>query len=431
MRAPSPALPRNGGGRASCARPLGGRGLAWWEKWLGRRFPCGTPLRTRRRRYYCGIQSRHEMTSEHADRPRILIVDDEKFIRDILADFLGMEGYVVRTAEDGTAALREIRARALRHDHQRPQDAAHGGHRAARRPSAPRRPGRAHGHHDRLRHRRDRHRRDEAGRVRLRPQAVQGRRGHPRRPARDREAAHGRREPAAARGPLALQGQRGHRGEPVARRGPGDGRRRRAARDSTATWSPPGSTTARGRFFERQRLVRAEARRPTTSRSLGLGDFAATAFVEHFAADSALLEQGGKGHALLRARPGPAAVRRSSRCRSGCSSGSSASSAWPASRRASASTRGSASCSQHRRLARRRRHRERAPLRGPARHLPADHRGPRQGHRQDGPLHRRPLRSGRALRHATSPSALRPPARTSSRSSGRARSCTTSARSAA
>jgi response regulator RpfG family c-di-GMP phosphodiesterase len=35
-------------------------------------------------------------------------VDDEKFIRDILADFLGMEGYVVRTAEDGAAALNEL-----------------------------------------------------------------------------------------------------------------------------------------------------------------------------------------------------------------------------------------------------------------------------------------------------------------------------------
>jgi response regulator RpfG family c-di-GMP phosphodiesterase len=42
------------------------------------------------------------------DRPRILIVDDEKAIRDMLADFLGMEGYVVRTAEDGTSALGEL-----------------------------------------------------------------------------------------------------------------------------------------------------------------------------------------------------------------------------------------------------------------------------------------------------------------------------------
>ncbi|HEY2369019.1 MAG TPA: HD domain-containing phosphohydrolase [Polyangiaceae bacterium] len=44
------------------------------------------------------------------ERPRVLIVDDEKFIRDILADFLGMEGYAVRTAEDGAAALSELRS---------------------------------------------------------------------------------------------------------------------------------------------------------------------------------------------------------------------------------------------------------------------------------------------------------------------------------
>src|SRR5882672_4892803 len=42
------------------------------------------------------------------DRPRILVVDDEKVIRDMLADFLGMEGYYVRTAEDGSTALVEL-----------------------------------------------------------------------------------------------------------------------------------------------------------------------------------------------------------------------------------------------------------------------------------------------------------------------------------
>src|SRR6187431_3629469 len=42
------------------------------------------------------------------DRPRVLVVDDEKFIRDIIADFLGMEGYIVRTAEDGTSAISEL-----------------------------------------------------------------------------------------------------------------------------------------------------------------------------------------------------------------------------------------------------------------------------------------------------------------------------------
>jgi response regulator RpfG family c-di-GMP phosphodiesterase len=48
------------------------------------------------------------MIPVHDERPRVLIVDDEKFIRDILADFLGMEGYIVRTAEDGAAALNEL-----------------------------------------------------------------------------------------------------------------------------------------------------------------------------------------------------------------------------------------------------------------------------------------------------------------------------------
>jgi response regulator RpfG family c-di-GMP phosphodiesterase len=48
------------------------------------------------------------VTVPHDERPRVLIVDDEKFIRDILADFLGMEGYHVRTAEDGAAALSEL-----------------------------------------------------------------------------------------------------------------------------------------------------------------------------------------------------------------------------------------------------------------------------------------------------------------------------------
>ena len=48
------------------------------------------------------------MPSTTDERPRVLIVDDEKFIRDILADFLGMEGYIVRTAEDGAAALQEL-----------------------------------------------------------------------------------------------------------------------------------------------------------------------------------------------------------------------------------------------------------------------------------------------------------------------------------
>src|SRR5258708_1731614 len=43
------------------------------------------------------------------ERPRVLVVDDEKVIRDMLAEFLGMEGYDVRTAEDGVAAVSELK----------------------------------------------------------------------------------------------------------------------------------------------------------------------------------------------------------------------------------------------------------------------------------------------------------------------------------
>ncbi|HKP55214.1 MAG TPA: HD domain-containing phosphohydrolase [Polyangiales bacterium] len=46
--------------------------------------------------------------STHDESPRILVVDDEEVIRDILADFLSMEGFEVRTAADGNAALREL-----------------------------------------------------------------------------------------------------------------------------------------------------------------------------------------------------------------------------------------------------------------------------------------------------------------------------------
>ena len=42
------------------------------------------------------------------EAPRVLVVDDEKVIREILADFLSMEGFFVRTAEDGSKALVEL-----------------------------------------------------------------------------------------------------------------------------------------------------------------------------------------------------------------------------------------------------------------------------------------------------------------------------------
>jgi response regulator RpfG family c-di-GMP phosphodiesterase len=40
--------------------------------------------------------------------PKVLVVDDEQAIRDILADFLSMEGYQVHTAENGSVALQEL-----------------------------------------------------------------------------------------------------------------------------------------------------------------------------------------------------------------------------------------------------------------------------------------------------------------------------------
>ncbi len=40
--------------------------------------------------------------------PRVLVVDDEKVIREILADFLSLEGFQVDTAQDGIAALEKL-----------------------------------------------------------------------------------------------------------------------------------------------------------------------------------------------------------------------------------------------------------------------------------------------------------------------------------
>ena len=45
------------------------------------------------------------------ESPRILVVDDERMIREMLSDFLGLEGYVVRTVEDGVQALEELQRR--------------------------------------------------------------------------------------------------------------------------------------------------------------------------------------------------------------------------------------------------------------------------------------------------------------------------------
>jgi CheY-like chemotaxis protein len=44
---------------------------------------------------------------------RVLVVDDEEVIREILADFLSMDGFWARTAHDGADALRELRNRSF------------------------------------------------------------------------------------------------------------------------------------------------------------------------------------------------------------------------------------------------------------------------------------------------------------------------------
>lgn len=44
----------------------------------------------------------------HPDSPRILVVDDEKVIRDILSDFLKEEGYAVTPVADGVEAFEEL-----------------------------------------------------------------------------------------------------------------------------------------------------------------------------------------------------------------------------------------------------------------------------------------------------------------------------------
>ncbi len=49
--------------------------------------------------------------TSHDESPRILVVDDEKIIRDILNDFLTMEKFIVHTVEDGSEAIKELEAR--------------------------------------------------------------------------------------------------------------------------------------------------------------------------------------------------------------------------------------------------------------------------------------------------------------------------------
>jgi len=49
------------------------------------------------------------VTQQTQDAARILVVDDERVIREILAEFLSLEGFSVNTVEDGEKALTELR----------------------------------------------------------------------------------------------------------------------------------------------------------------------------------------------------------------------------------------------------------------------------------------------------------------------------------
>lgn len=51
------------------------------------------------------------MSAEPTESARILVVDDERVIREILAEFLSLEGFTVHTVEDGEKALTELRLR--------------------------------------------------------------------------------------------------------------------------------------------------------------------------------------------------------------------------------------------------------------------------------------------------------------------------------
>ena len=188
-----------------------------------------------------------------------------------------------------------------------------------------------------------------------------------------REAAPRGGEPAPARGHLALQGERGHRGEPVARGGPRDHRRHGPPRGAAATSSPRGSTTARADTSRGS----ASCSRPTLDIPVREYRHARSprAFIEHYAAQLDAARAGRKGARFFATPPGvPARVAR----------------LRPAAHedaaprldlrrelhQAEALQRGPAQAPVDRRLARRGGHRERAPLRGPAGDLPADHPGP-------------------------------------------------------
>src|SRR5688500_7087012 len=52
--------------------------------------------------------SSDELIAQPPAAPKVLVVDDEHLIREMLADFLSMKGFIVHTAQDGHTAMNEL-----------------------------------------------------------------------------------------------------------------------------------------------------------------------------------------------------------------------------------------------------------------------------------------------------------------------------------
>ena len=205
------------------------------------------------------------------ESPRILVVDDEKVIREILSDFLSLEGYLVRAVEDGVEALKELQRRSYNlviSDLKMPNM---GGLDLIERITHLQIPvltvimtgfGTVETAIEAM----------KRGRLRLHPQALQGRGGRPHRPARARLAAPAAGEPAPQGRPVHLPDQRGHRdpavgGEgarPGARRHPRRHRRRRGEPAARGAGEPDPAGAGRGAA---RTLPRADAQDQLALRS--------------------------------------------------------------------------------------------------------------------------------------------------------------------
>jgi response regulator RpfG family c-di-GMP phosphodiesterase len=241
------------------------------------------------------------MISLQDERPRVLIVDDEKFIRDILADFLGMEGYLVRTAEDGAAALTELghaRYDMVISDLKMPRM---GGIEllAAIGEAAPNALTVIMTGFGTVETAIDAMKRGAYDYI-LKPFKVEEvihvvQRGLEKQRLsaenlRLREALSLYKVSEAITASLSLD-------EVLAT--VGDAGLHEIDGDMVSTWLDDGE----GGFFERQRLVQPQPDPSSERGRVGFGEFAPAAFIEHFAADSTLLEHGAKGERFFSTRP--------------------------------------------------------------------------------------------------------------------------------